>query len=84
MKSEHPLTFGEVFSEILYEERLRKTAAAARLNVSDAAIHKLVNDGNSPSIDRALSVLNEFGYSLAVVRSDNFEEVCAPLKKGKE
>lgn len=84
MKSDTPLTFGEVFSEILYEERLRKTAAAERLGISDAAVHKLINDTNSPTIDRALSVLNEFGYSLAIVSKENEKDVCSPLKKGKE
>lgn len=62
-------TFGEVLDELLKSKGIRKTQIAKEVGMTDAAIHRLINNTTSPSSDRIMKILAPLNYDLAVVKS---------------
>lgn len=62
-------TFGEVLDELLKSKGIRKTQIAKEVGMTDAAIHRLINNSTSPSSDRIMKIIAPLGYDLAVVKS---------------
>ena len=64
------LTFGEILGRIISDQGLSKMAASKLIGKSDPAVHRLINNASSPSIDTSLKTLEPFGYTLAVIKKD--------------
>lgn len=61
-------SFGEVLDELLRSKGIKKTEIAKEVGMTDAAIHRLINNSTSPSSDRIMKILAPLGYDLAVVK----------------
>ena len=67
MFGSNTLTFGEVVKHLISEKKATKTSVAKELGFTDVAVHRLINNVSSPTLNRALAVLDVFGYTLAVI-----------------
>lgn len=68
MLTDKALTFGKLLEKLIEAEGITKTEAGARIGQSDASIHRLIGNVSSPSINRALTILDSYDYTLAVVK----------------
>lgn len=64
-------TIGQIFSTLLESKGMSKLGASKQLGITDAAVHRIIKDENSPSVNRTIKVLGLFGYTLAAVKKDS-------------